>query len=46
MLESLKGKFRHVRTTIPASSRKKSSEMYVVGLEYMPNKRNRKKRKN
>ena len=27
------------RTTKPASSRKKSSEMYVVGLEYMPKKR-------
>ena len=39
MLDSLKGKFRHVRTTKPASSRKKSSEMYVVGLEYMPKKR-------
>ena len=45
MLDSLKNKFRHVRTTKPASSRKKSSEMYVVGLEYMPNKR-AKKRKN
>ena len=44
MLDSLKGKFRHVRTTKPASSRKKSSEMYVVGLEYMPHKKNRKKR--
>ena len=39
MLDSLKGKFRHVRTTKPASSRKKSSEMYAVGLEYMPKKR-------
>ena len=46
MLDSLKGKFRHVRTTKPASSRKKSSEMYVVGLEYMPNKKNRKKNRN
>lgn len=44
MLDSLKGKFRHVRTTKPASSRKKSSEMYVVGLEYMPYKKNRKKK--
>jgi len=44
MLDSLKGKFRHVRTTKPASSRKKSSEMYVVGLEYMPNKRQKKKK--
>ena len=44
MLNSLKGKFRHVRTTKPASSRKKSSEMYVVGLEYMPNKHNKKNR--
>ena len=44
MLDSLKGKFRHVRTTKPASSRKKSSEMYVVGLEYMPNKKKRKRK--
>ena len=44
MLDSLKGKFRHVRTTKPASSRKKSSEMYVVGLEYMPNKKKKKRR--
>ena len=43
MLDSLKSKFRHVRTTNPASSRKKSSEMYVVGLEYKP-KKNRKKK--
>ena len=43
MLDSLKSKFRHVRTTKPPSSRKKSSEMYVVGLEYMPNKKKRKK---
>ena len=42
MLDSLKGKFRQVKTTKPPSSRKKSSEMYVVGLEYKP--KNRKKR--
>ena len=42
MLDSLKGKFRQVKTTKPASSRKKSSEMYVVGLGYKP-KKNRKK---
>ena len=41
MLDSLKGKFRQVKTTKPASSRKKSSEMYVVGLGYRP-KKNRK----
>ena len=45
MLDSLKSKFRHVRTTKPASSRKKSSEMYVVGLGYKP-KKNRKRDKN
>ena len=44
MLDSLKDKFRKVKTTKPASSRKKSSEMYVVGLEYMPNKKNRKRK--
>ena len=44
MLDSLKSKFRNVRTTKPASSRKKSSEMYVVGLEYMPNKKKRKRK--
>ena len=32
MLDSLKSKFRQVKTTKPPSSRKKSSEMYVVGL--------------
>lgn len=42
MLDGLKKKFRQVKTTKPPSSRKKSSEMYVVGLEYMP-KKNRKK---
>ena len=42
MLDSLKGKFRQVKTTKPPSSRKKSSEMYVVGLGYKP--KNRKKR--
>ena len=43
MLDSLKGKFRQVKTTKPASSRKKSSEMYVVGLDYWPNKKKKKK---
>ena len=43
MLDSLKGKFRQVKTTKPASSRKKSSEMYVVGLDYWPNKKKYKK---
>ena len=38
MLDSLKGKFRQVKTTKPPSSRKKSSEMYVVGLGYRPKK--------
>ena len=42
MLDSLKGKFRKVKTTKPASSRKKSSEMYVVGLEYRPKNKKRK----
>ncbi|MBQ2652114.1 MAG: 23S rRNA (uridine(2552)-2'-O)-methyltransferase [Methanobrevibacter sp.] len=45
MLDSLKGKFRQVKTTKPASSRKKSSEMYVVGLGYK-HKKNRKEKKN
>ena len=44
MLDSLKGKFRQVKTTKPASSRKKSSEMYVVGLDYWPNKKKYKKK--
>ena len=43
MLDSLKGKFRQVKTTKPASSRTKSSEMYVVGLDYWPNKKKYKK---
>ncbi len=42
MLDSLKGKYRQVKTTKPPSSRKKSSEMYVVGLGFKP--KNRKKR--
>ncbi|WP_407392714.1 RlmE family RNA methyltransferase [Methanobrevibacter sp.] len=42
MLDSLKGNFRQVKTTKPASSRKKSSEMYVVGLGYKHVKKNRK----
>ncbi len=41
MLDSLKGKYRQVKTTKPPSSRKKSSEMYVVGLGFRP--KNRKK---
>ena len=41
MLDSLKGKYRQVKTTKPPSSRKKSSEMYVVGLGFKP--KNRKK---
>ena len=41
MLDSLKGKYRQVNTTKPPSSRKKSSEMYVVGLGFRP--KNRKK---
>ena len=46
MLDSLKGKFRQVKTTKPPSSRKKSSEMYVVGLGYWPNKNKKRKNKN
>ncbi len=34
MLDGLKKKYRQVKTTKPPSSRKKSSEMYVVGLGY------------
>lgn len=34
MLTNLKKQFRQVKTTKPPSSRKKSSEMYVVGLKY------------
>lgn len=34
MLVDLKKKFRKVKTTKPPSSRKKSSEMYVVGLGF------------
>ena len=34
MLVDLKKKFRQVKTTKPPSSRKKSSEMYVVGLGF------------
>ena len=43
MLDSLKGKFRQVKTTKPPSSRKKSSEMYVVGLGYRPQKNRKRK---
>ncbi len=38
MLIELKKKFRQVKTTKPPSSRKKSSEMYVIGLGYKKNK--------
>lgn len=43
MLDSLKSKFRQVKTTKPPSSRKKSSEMYVVGLGYNHHKKKIKK---
>lgn len=36
MLNQLKKQFRQVKTTKPPSSRKKSSEMYVVGLGFRP----------
>ena len=39
MLTDLKKKFRQVKTTKPPSSRKKSSEMYVVGLGYKKRKK-------
>ena len=42
MLNNLKKKYRQVKTTKPPSSRKKSSEMYVVGLGYK-HKKNKKK---
>lgn len=34
LIENLKKKFKILKTTKPASSRKKSSEMYVIGLKY------------
>lgn len=34
LIESLRKKFKILKTTKPASSRKKSSEMYVIGLKY------------
>lgn len=43
MLDILKSKFRQVKTTKPPSSRKKSSEMYVVGLGYNHHKKKIKK---
>ena len=39
MLTRLKKKYRQVKTTKPPSSRKKSSEMYVVGLDFKPKKK-------
>lgn len=39
MLVDLKKKFRQVKTTKPPSSRKKSAEMYVVGLGFKKNKK-------
>ena len=43
MLNQLKKQFRQVKTTKPPSSRKKSSEMYVVGLGFRPNNKKNKK---
>ena len=34
LLENIRKKFKMLKTTKPASSRKKSSEMYVIGLKY------------
>lgn len=34
LLDKIKKEFRIVKTTKPSSSRKKSTEMYVVGLKY------------
>jgi len=34
LLESMRKKFKMLKTTKPASSRKKSKEMYVIGLKY------------
>lgn len=42
MLVDLKKKFRQVKTTKPPSSRKKSSEMYVIGLGFKGPKKNKK----
>lgn len=43
MLTRLKKKYRQVKTTKPPSSRKKSSEMYVVGLDFKPKKNKKSK---
>jgi len=37
LLDSLRKKFKILKTTKPSSSRKKSSEMYVIGLKYKGN---------
>lgn len=34
LIDKLKKKFKVLKTTKPSSSRKKSSEMYVIGLKY------------
>ncbi|MGL4670324.1 MAG: RlmE family RNA methyltransferase [Methanobacteriaceae archaeon] len=34
LLDKIKKEFRSVKTTKPSSSRKKSTEMYVIGLKY------------
>jgi len=34
LIDKLKSKFKVLKTTKPSSSRKKSSEMYVIGLKY------------
>jgi len=34
LLDNLRKKFKILKTTKPSSSRKKSSEMYVIGLKY------------
>lgn len=34
LIDGLRKKFKILKTTKPASSRKKSSEMYVIGLKY------------
>lgn len=39
VVKSIKNDFKIVKTTKPASSRKKSSEMYLMGLNYRPSKK-------